>query len=92
MKNRHSWILKKAAALLIALTLLMSALPAAIAVTPDWGDLKITVSWVDAATGETVYADAAPVYDAEGNFWIMISPEAPLDGLTIFVTHPNETY
>ena len=92
MKNRHSWILKKAAALLIALTLMMSALPAAMAVAPDWSDLKITVSWIDAATGEAVYADAAPVYDAEGNFWIMISPEAPLDGLTIFVTHPNGTY
>ena len=92
MKNRHSWILKKAAALLIALTLMMSALPAAMAVAPDWSDMKITVSWIDAATGEAVYADAAPVYDAEGNFWIMISPEAPLDGLTIFVTHPNGTY
>ena len=93
MKNRHSsWILKKAAALLIALTLLMSALPAALAVTPDWSELQITVSWINAATGETAYANATPVYDAEGNFWIMLPPEAPLDGLTIFVTHPNEAY
>ena len=92
MKNRHSWILKKAAALLIALTLLMSALPAALAVAPDWSELQITVSWINAATGETAYANATPVYDAEGNFWIMLPPEAPLDGLTIFVTHPNEAY
>ncbi|MBR3334805.1 MAG: hypothetical protein IKG23_10980, partial [Clostridia bacterium] len=92
MKNRHSWILKKAAALLIALTLALSALPAAMAAAPDWSSLQITVSWTNAATGETVYANATPVYDAEGNFWMMLPPDAPLDGLTIFVSHPNEAY
>ena len=34
--NRYSWILKKAGALLIALMLLCSVLPAAVAVSADW--------------------------------------------------------
>ena len=76
--NRYSWILKKAGALLIALMLLCSVLPAAVAVSADWSQLAITVSWVDPETGETRSAEATPVPDAEGSFWILLPPEAPL--------------
>ena len=88
MKNRHSWILKKTAALMIALAMLFSVLPAAMAVTPDWDQMVITVSWYD-NSGELRSATAAPVREAEGNFWAMIPPDAPLDRLTISIIYPN---
>ncbi|MCR5566439.1 MAG: hypothetical protein K6F61_06275, partial [Clostridiales bacterium] len=88
MKNRHSWILKKTAALMIALAMLFSVLPAAMAVTPDWDQMVITVSWYD-NSGELRSATAVPVREAEGNFWAMIPPDAPLDRLTISIIYPN---
>ncbi|MBP5728860.1 MAG: hypothetical protein J6Y48_17460, partial [Clostridia bacterium] len=92
MKNRQSWILKRAAAMLIALMLLFSAVPAAVAASPDWSQLVITISWYDAGTGETRSLNAEPVWDAEGNFWIMLPQDAPFDGLTISVIHPAHNY
>ena len=47
MNTKHSWILKKAAALIMALLLVLSALPAASAASPDWDQLQITISWTD---------------------------------------------
>ncbi len=91
MKNRHSWILKRTAALLIALTLLISVLPAAVAASSDWSDLQITVSWTDGA-GEVHSVSANPVWEAEGSFWIALPPDAPLEGLTITAYHPNHDY
>ena len=88
MKNRHSWILKRAAALLTALVMLLSVLPAALAVTPDWSQMVIMVSWYD-SMGELRSATATPVWEAEGNFWIMVPADAPLDGLIISVIYPN---
>ena len=90
--KKHSWILKRAAALLIALMLALSVLPAAMAVSPDWSQMIITVSWVDAETGETRSVEAVPVPDAEGSFWILLPPEAPMEGLTITVFHPAHEY
>ena len=91
MKNRHSLILRRAAALLITLTLLVSVLPAAMAASNDWSDLQITVSWYDDA-GEMHSVTANPVWEAEGSFWIALPPDAPLDGLTITAYHPNHNY
>ena len=59
MKTRHSWILKRAAALLIALALSLSVLPAAVAASPDWTQLMITVNWTD-ELGEPHSVDAVP--------------------------------
>ena len=59
MNMKHSWILKKAAMLILALLLVISVMPAASAASPDWDQLQITLSWTD-ENGEAQYAYAAP--------------------------------
>ena len=96
MKNRHSRILKRAAALLIALTLFLSALPSAMAASEDWTQLLITVNWIDAVTGEPMSANAVPITETEtgeGCFWIALPQGTPLEGLYISAVHPlHEEY
>ena len=96
MKKWQSRILKKAAALLIALAMLLSVLPAAVAASPDWSQMVITVSWMDALTGEIMSVHAFPVTETEtgeGCFWIALPPGTPLEGLYISAVHPlHEDY
>ena len=75
MKKNRPW--KRSIALLIAALLILSAVPAAMAVSPDWTSLVITLNWIDAENmPQSVIA--APVYEAPGSFWAglptMLSP------------------
>ena len=55
----------------------------------DWSLLSITLSWTD-AQGNPVFAMATPVpYGEEQAFWAQVDITAPLDQLTITISHPN---
>ncbi len=55
----------------------------------DWSLLSITLSWTD-AQGNPVFAMATPVpYGEEQAFWAQVDITAPLDQLTIIISHPN---
>ena len=93
MKNRYQWILKRAAALMVAFMLTLSILPAATAAS-DLGDLQITVSWVD-GNGETRSAEATLIEAEEAGencFWVLVPADAPLNGLTFSAVHPSHEY
>ena len=94
MKNKHLWILKRTAALLTALLLLLPALPAAFAASMDWSELQITLSWAD-ENGEnhTVYAvPAGETETGEGCFWAFVPQDAPLYSLIFSAFHPSHAY
>ena len=57
MKNEHVGILKRTAALIMALLMILAVVPAATA-AEDWSQLVITLSWPDAAG--TMSAQAVP--------------------------------
>ena len=92
--------LKKKIALLLALLMGLSAVPAAIAVSQDWAMLTITLEWND-QDGVSQTVSANPVYDAPGSFWAYLpAPVSPgtvmlkaycdiRNGLTI--SKPNHT-
>ena len=85
MKQKHQRILKKASALILILSLILSAVPAAMAASADWNQLLITLAWTNEA-GEVRSVNAAPVTETEtgeGVFWALIPTDAPLDGLTL---------
>ena len=70
--------------------MVMLYLPAAVAASPDWNQLVITVSWTD-GMGEAHSVDAVPVTESatgEGCFWIALPPEAPMEALYISAFHP----
>ena len=94
MEKRASWILKRAAALLMALAMLFSGLPAAVAASADWRDLQITISWVD-ENGESHSVNAAAITETasgEGCFWVMLPGNAPLYALSLTAAHPTHSY
>ena len=61
MKNKYQRILKKGLAMMIALLMALSVLPAAMAASEDWDQLLVSVSWTD-ENGETQTAYAYPLY------------------------------
>jgi hypothetical protein len=57
----------------------------------DWSDLSISVTWQD-GSGNTQSMAAVPMEwnQAKGNtFWVQVTNDAPLDGLTLNISHPN---
>ena len=95
MKNAYQWILKRTTALLIAVIMMLSAVPAAVAASPDWDQLVITLSWVDAfEQPQSATAVPATVNTAEeGCFWVLLPSDAPLGALTFSAYHPmHEEY
>ena len=94
MNMKHQWILRKATALITALLLIISVLPAASAASPDWEQLQITLSWTD-ENGDIQSVSAFPVAQTEmeeGIFWAMIPEGAPLGGLLFSAVHPLHEY
>ena len=86
--------LKKKIALLLALLMVLSAVPAAIAVSQDWAMLTITLEWND-QDGVSQTVSANPVYDAPGSFWAYLP--APVSPGTVMLKaycdmHPEWTY
>ena len=58
----------------------------------DWSMLSITLSWTD-ASGNPGFAMATPVATGtEQAFWVQVDPSAPLDQLTITLSHPYHAY
>ena len=94
MKMKHQWILRKAAALLTALLLVVSVMPAACAASPDWDQLQIILSWTDeSGTAQSAYAVPVTQTEAgEGVFWAMLPPEALMSGVTFEASHPLHAY
>jgi len=94
MNNKQRGILKKAAALMLALLMVLAAVPAALAASPDWAELVITLSWTG-ADGEVQSVTAVPqigTETGEGCFWAMVPPETLPNGLTFTAMHPMHEY
>ena len=94
MNNKQRGILKKTAALVTALLMILSAAPAAFAASADWTELVITLSWTD-ANGDGQSVTAAPQKEGEsgeGRFWAMVPAEALMNGLTFTAEHPSHEY
>ena len=87
MKNGLTGWMKKTAAFLTALVMLCGVLPLAGASQEDWNQLEISLSWTDGEGNMYVYP-ALPVEEVEYSFWLLADPEAPLDGMTLKVSHP----
>ena len=85
MKN--GWT-KRMLALATALLMMLSALPAALAVPADWAMLQIILSWTN-YMGEIQTVYAMPVTDTEGVFWAMLAPEALYSEVTIHYYYPG---
>ena len=94
MNNKQRGILKKAAALMTALLMLLAAVPASFAASGDWTELVITLSWIN-ANGEEQSTTAVPEGEneaGEGCFWALVAPDAPLYALVFNAVHPMHEY
>ena len=79
---------KRMLALLTAVGLMTALLPGALALSGDWAELQLSLTWTDGA-GNPQTAVAMPV--AEGAFWAYVPGDA-LGSLTLSAMHPNHDY
>ena len=88
MHMKNTGLLMKVAALLAALMMLTAVIAIAQAEAPaDWDGMVFSLTWFD-GNGEQQTAQAVPVYDQPGSFWICVPADANMAGLFFDASHP----
>ena len=85
MKKIITW--KKRIALLVAAMMILTIIPSALAISPDWADLAITLNWKN-DDGSDQTAGAVPVYEAPGSFWACVGGNAIPGTIVLSVNAP----
>ena len=85
MKKIVTW--KKRIALLVAAMMILTLIPSALAIAPDWADIAITLTWKN-DDGSDQTAGAVPVYEAPGSFWAWVSATAIPGTIVLSVNAP----
>ena len=92
MHMKRTGLLLKVAALLAAMLMLTAAMAFAQAEAPaDWDGMIFSLTWFD-GNGEQQTAQAVPVYEQPGSFWICIPGDANAAGLFFDASHPWHEY
>ena len=74
MKKTRTW--KKLTALMIAALLILSVLPAALALPDDWTSVSISLNWTDADGNLQGPVRAYPLAEEPGSFFAYLPPDS----------------
>ena len=90
MKKTRTW--KKLTALIIAALMILSVLPAALALPDDWTSVAINLNWTDADGNLQGPVQAYPLAEEPGSFFAYLPPEQniTLTAVTLSVAYREQ--